>query len=347
MQPANRDEAFAALELDPGAQPAEIKRAYRRLAMRWHPDRNTGDDAVDRFRQIKAAHDYLVRGPAADDDGEDAAAAGEAARPRGPDQRESLWLTLEEAIAGGVHVQELARPEPCVECAGAGHVTLRFSRLCETCKGSGRVRDGNGLSKCAVCAGRGFATVVPCEACAGSGTRNAGRSVRVTVPAGMWAGRILRLAGKALAVDGCEPGDLLLVTRLQPHALFVVEDDVLSVTVPMSLFEMLLGGPVLVPVIGGLERIDLAPGAHSVQHFALPGHGLPQRDGTRGPLRVTIEPVLPESLGKSDLAALAVLQKTLARAESRLFPQLSKWRARWLKAIPKKKAGKASRAEKS
>ncbi|MCB1960035.1 MAG: J domain-containing protein [Rhodocyclaceae bacterium] len=336
MQPANRDEAFAVLDLAPGARPAEIKRAFRRLAMQWHPDRNAGHDAIDRFRQIKAAHDFLVRGEAEVD-------AMPEASPRGPDQRDTLWLTLEEAIAGGVHVQVVSRAEPCGECAGSGRVTLRYSRLCETCQGSGRVREGKGLGTCAECAGKGFSAVVACEACAGSGARQAERSVRVTVPAGMWPGRMLRLAGKAAQVDGQPPGDLLLVARLQPHELFVLEDDALSVTVPMSLFEMLLGGAVLVPVPGGVERVDLAPGAHSVQRFELPGHGLPQRDGSRGVLHVQIEPVMPESLGKSDLAALDTLQQTLARAESRLFPRLAAWRRRWLGIESGKKGRKGRR----
>lgn len=348
MHPADRDEALSTLELAPDALPAEIKRAFRRLAMQWHPDRNGGDGAVERFRTIKAAHDYLLRGSAsrdaeseADDDTEPGAEAATARR--GEDQTETLWLEIEEAIFGGLHVVELERPEPCMDCDGSGQIKSRFSRLCTQCYGSGRTRTDIGLARCNACAGKGYASEAPCGACDGTGTRHAGRRVRVTVPAGMWPGRRLRLAGKAAASDDLPAGDLLLVTRLRTHALFQWHDDALEVAVPVPLFGMLAGGEVTVPVPGGVGTVVVKSGTTVETRLSLPGHGVPLRAGGRGVLTVVLEPVMPEALGKADIDALRALQEALAGRESKLYPSLVEWRKRWIKGTPRKSGASRKR----
>ena len=338
MHPADREEALSTLELAPDAPPTEIKRAFRRLAMQWHPDRNGGDGAVERFRTIKAAHDYLLRRaaePPAEDD--------ETAPPRGEDQTETLWLDVEEAIFGGAHVVELERPEPCSECDGSGHIKSFFTRLCFDCYGSGRMRTDTGLATCTACNGKGYASDSPCDACDATGTRHAGRRVRVTVPTGMWPGRTLRLAGKAAASGDLPPGDLLLVTRLRTHALFQFDDDALEVAVPVPLFEMLAGGEVLVPVPGGVDTVKVKAGTAVETRVSLPGHGLPLRAGGRGALNVVLEPVMPEAFGKADIEALAALQEKLAGRESKLYPSLAEWRKRWIAGAQKTKASTRKR----
>jgi molecular chaperone DnaJ len=344
MHPASRADAYAALGLEPGATASEIKRAFRRLAMKWHPDRNRDHGAVDRFRQIKAAHDYLES-----EEPDDAStpparpepAPSEPAPERGPDQRELLWLDIEEAIFGGVHVLELERAQPCAACAGTGRVALRFSRLCARCFGSGRMFFEGGLKPCEACSGKGFASELECDECAGTGQHRAARRVRVTVPPGMWAGRTLRLAGSAAPAGDLPPGDLLLEARLRPHALFQVEGDALRVSVPVPLFELLAGGPVKVPVPGGAESVEVAPCTGVETRLSLDGQGLPRRTGKRGALEVVLQPVLPEALGKPDLEALQALVKKLAAREGKVYPELAAWRKRWIEGAGKK--AKASR----
>ncbi|MBT0959689.1 DnaJ C-terminal domain-containing protein [Denitromonas iodatirespirans] len=346
MPASSRTQAYSALGLAPGAVPAEIKRAFRRLAMHWHPDRNAGAEAAERFRQVKAAHDLLIRGGGADtgpDDVADDMAEPDAAPVRGPDQQEMLWLTVEEAIFGDVQVLELTRPEPCDECDGTGRITLASSRMCACCRGSGRVQGRHGLVRCDVCGGRGYSAEAACEACEGSGERRAGRKLRVTVPAGMWPGRTLRVAGKAQPVGDLPPGDLLLVCQLRLHGLFALRGEALEVRVPVPLFALLAGEPVTVPVPGGETVCVEVPAGTAVETcLELPGQGLPLRSGGRGALHVVMQPVLPEALGKTDIAALRALQAALAGREAKLYPALAEWRATWLGMTPRK-SGKKSR----
>ena len=315
----------------PGALPAEVKRAYRRLAMQWHPDRNPAPEAVERFRQVRAAYDYLLDGGEADED--TAGAQSEPppeAPPRGPDQHERLWLTIEEAIFGTAHEFELGASEACGECDGTGRIDLGRSRLCEDCHGSGRIRTPRGLAQCASCAGRGYVSVVACAHCDGSGQIRAARRVRVTVPPLMWPGRGLRLSGQADAHEGLPPGDLLLVAHLKPHLLYQVDGDGLHLRLPVSAFTLMAGGTLPVPVPGGWATVTVAAGAPMPSEQWLAGHGLPHRDGGRGPLRVSIEPVWPEVLEADDAAALARLQAHFDARMDTVMPTLAQWQGRWL-----------------
>jgi molecular chaperone DnaJ len=329
FRPVSAQHARQVLELDAAASGADIKRAYRRLAMRWHPDRNTAPEAADRFRQVRAAYDYLLEG-GDEADAADGMSEAEDAPARGPDQREFIDLSVEEAIFGCEHEFSLGEAVACAECDGAGTVHLARSRLCTACHGSGRIRTAGGLDRCALCDGRGYVSVVPCGHCEGSGQVHAARRIRVRVPPLMWPGRGVRLAGQAAPVDGLPPGDLLLVARLLPHALFSVAGDVLSLRMPVSGLALLAGAQLQVPVPGAVASLSLAPGTVTVDPQRLAGHGLPRRDGGRGELLVHLEPVWPRTLGPEDLDVLAALRAHFdARAEA-LMPELAQWQARWL-----------------
>ena len=330
-RPVSAEHACDVLGLVPGAMPADIKRAYRRLAMRWHPDRNDAPEAVERFRQVRAAYDYLLDDAPADDTAEPA---------RGPDQRETLPLSLEEAIFGCEHEFALGQAQVCEDCDGAGEIALARSRLCVDCHGSGRIRTATGLDRCAVCDGRGYVSRMTCDGCAGTGQVRSARRVRVKVPPLMWPGRGLRLAGQASPEGDLPPGDLLLVAQIEAHELFAIDGDALRLRVPVSGFALMAGGDVRVPVPGGESVLHLSAGVCAPGEQALPGHGLPRRDGGRGDLYVRFEAVWPEALREDDIDALRRLQAHFDADIARTMPALAQWQARWLgdKKKPAKKA---------
>lgn len=320
----------------PGALPAEVKRAYRKLAMHWHPDRNPAPEATERFRQVRAAYDFVLSGGEAADLGEedpaeepDSAPEAQAATP-GPDQHETLWLSIEEAIFGTAHAFELGEVVSCHTCEGTGQVDLGRSRLCEACHGSGRIRTPGGLDKCGICGGRGFVSVVPCEACDGKGEFRSTRKVKVTVPPLMWPGRKLRLSGQAEADGVRPPGDLMLEAQILPHALFRASGDDLLMDMPVSGFDVLFGRTLRVPVPGGESPLRIEPSTGTLPTLSLDGHGLPRRHGGRGALNITLVPVWPNMSDPADQAALSALR---VHVESRLadtLPEVAQWRREWL-----------------
>ncbi|QID18649.1 J domain-containing protein [Nitrogeniibacter mangrovi] len=338
-RPTSSAHAFDLLGLVPGAQPTEVKRAYRRLAMQWHPDRNAAPEAVERFRQVRAAYDFLLAAEAPDEADTDT----DTGPARGADQHEAVWLDIDAAVFGTVHELEIGQPVPCDACEGEGRIHLARSRLCADCHGSGRLRTATGLDRCGICDGRGYVSVAVCEACDGNGVLHAARRVRVSVPPLSWPGRVLRLAGQATATDEQPPGDLLLTIRLQPHELFTVQGDDLHLEMPVSAFVLLAGGPLRVPVPGGEADLPLPPGRPEAGDRVLAGHGLPRRDGGRGDVHVRLTPVWPEALAEADAALLDTLAAHFATHAERTMPALAGWQARWL--APPRAGKKAKRAK--
>jgi len=337
-RPASLDQAFDVLGLVPGALPAEVKRAYRKLAMHWHPDRNPAPEATERFRQVRAAYDFVLSG--GEDDAEEMPDDEPAPEPEttasptpGPDQLETIWLSIEEAIFGTTHAFELGEDVVCDACEGAGKLDLGRSCLCEACHGSGRIRTTGGLDKCSICGGRGFVSVVPCEPCDGHGRLKRSRKVRVTVPPLMWVGRRLRLNGQAETEGDRPPGDLLLEARIKDHPLYRIDGDDLLMDMPVSGVDVLFGRRLRVPVPGGQTEAVLAPAAGDLSPLVFDGEGMPRRQGGRGALRITLLPVWPNLSDPVDQLALAQWRAHLDTRVTETLPDVAQWRQQWLGTV--------------
>lgn len=348
---------FITLGLHRDASREEVKRAYRRLAMRWHPDRNPSAAAESEFKRIKAAYELLLD-PQAYAEWNAANAARQAAAASAADSAESapkgaaepaaagaadvtqrLDLTLAEAAHGCQKTVELTRSARCPSCAGSGRVHHAHSVPCAQCSGCGRVRGERGGTRvCAGCAGRGYLREADCAECAGSGWRTHTRTLAVRVPAGVLDGERLRLARQAKAAGDGAAGDLYLELRIAAHPLFVLNGRDLHCTVPVSIFRLLLGGRIDVPTLDGLAPLDLPPGgapehAGSAESSAgaelrLPGRGFPKKHGRgAGDLLVRLQPVYPTQLGAADAKLLEKLEAGLLSDLARRAPALAEWEA--------------------
>lgn len=338
MQEGASLDSFYTLGLTPDASLAEIKRAYRRLAMAWHPDRNPDPEATERFKAIRAAYDdLLARGdPAAA--GPDAPASGTGSEsaaaeevPRAPDIRLDLELDLEEGASGCRRTIHYRRGKPCATCDGTGEAGISRSRFCATCHGSGRIRHRrHGLERCDRCDGRGFFSERVCVDCGGSGRDEGEVSLRVSVPAGLLPGDELRLAGQGEpARDGLAAGDLFLAIRFRSHPFLELAGRDLLLTMPVSALAMLAGGDIDVPGLKGRETLQLEPGPAIERELRVPHRGYPgRRHGAGGDLVITLQPIWPRNLDERQrkllLQADAALEKRLADC----LPELAAWRAK-------------------
>ena len=317
------------LEIHVDADETVIRRAYRKQAMRWHPDRNAHPQAAERFKQIRAAYEFLLAAGRTDDADEDAEAAEEGAAPRGEDRHEEIWLTLEEAMLGCDKPFRIVRESECEDCAGSGNVELAHTRMCSRCHGSGRVRTADGLQTCRACEGKGFSTRVDCETCGGSGRRQAEQAITVHVASGVRPGEVLRLKGLGHAhADGGEPGLLFLTLRLQPHPIFRLEGRNLHAKQPISVLRLLAGGRLSVAGPLGPIVVDLEPGVPGQRELRLAGHGFPARGGAldgAGELVVELTPALPQALSKAQLGRLAALEAELHADAARHYPEVDAW----------------------
>jgi molecular chaperone DnaJ len=287
---AKRD-YYEVLGVGRGASEAELKSAFRKLAMQCHPDRNPGDGTAEaRFKEANEAYEALKDpqrraaydryGHAAFENnggggfpGDFAASmsdifddlfgdimgrrgASRGGRERGADLRYNMEITLEDAYSGKVAQIRLPTTVTCEVCSGTGAKAGSKPRTCATCRGHGKVRATQGFftleRPCPACHGRGEVIDDPCPNCTGAGRVTRERTLQVNIPAGVEDGTRIRLGGEGEAgVRGGAAGDLYIFLSLAPHPLFQRDGADLYCNVPIAMTTAALGGNIEVPTIDG------------------------------------------------------------------------------------------------
>ena len=377
------DDYYTLLGVDRSASEADIKKAYRKLARKYHPDVNPGNKAAEeKFKQLSAAFEILSdakKRKLYDEFGEDAAKIGfdekkaaayrqyqQAARAgggagvpfdfgggdvdlgdllgdlfgrargggggaagfnigdlfgrqarasEGPERGEDLTtkvrINLKEAIRGTERSLELQRPGRCERCKGTGQKGAPTT--CPTCKGSGRARQGRGplsfAGACPTCQGTGR-TAPPCPTCGGSGVVPEQQRLTVKIPPGVNTGSKVRVGGQGAAgARGGPAGDLYLEVEVEPHPLVRREGDDLSMDLPVTIAEAMLGAQVKVPTFDGEVTVTLPEGSQSGRKLRLKGQGVPPlKGGTRGDLYLVVRVMVPEHPSPSARAAAEQLK---------------------------------------
>ncbi len=310
---AKRD-YYEVLGVDRNVDEDAIKKAYRRLAMKFHPDR-AGDsaEAQDRFKEVKEAYEVLSdarkrqvydqHGHAAFEQGGGARGHGGpggvdlgdifgdlfgdifggGGRSRGPrrgaDLRMEIEIDLEEAVNGLTREIRVPSLVNCVPCKGSGSKDGKTKR-CTTCAGVGRVRIQQGIfsvqQACPSCHGSGQMIENPCTACHGRGKVEEVKTLSVKIPAGVDTGDRIRLTNEGAAGDpGAPPGDLYIDVSVRPHPVFEREGDNLYLEMPIRFSTAALGGRLNIPTLNGEEaELELAEGTQTGEVFHLRGRGV-------------------------------------------------------------------------
>ncbi len=315
----------------------EIRLAYRKCAMRWHPDRNTGADAEETFKLIKAAYEVLRdpsrradydRQVAADAERRRPAPAGQPApaarrEPRArsaPDIRRRVDITLDEQLRGGRIELPVSRTEYCSVCTGSGWRGGRAS--CGKCGGSGYMRVPLGWfplflansTVCTECQGKGV-TRPKCVACEGKGTLGPKKGfLRFAISAGIAPGGSIRLRGHGQpGRRGRAAGDLLVEFGIAAHPLFEPEFPHLRCAMPISVFRALAGGNIEVPTLDSPVSVALPTDVGDGTELRVPGHGmLNGATGERGDLLVRLRLIRPRTLSDPQRELLAKLDRLAA-----------------------------------
>jgi molecular chaperone DnaJ len=351
-----RKDFYAVLGVPRTARTDDIRRAFRKLALEFHPDRNPGDPEADRrFREVAEAWDVLGDaekrarydrlGPLYTPDGRPPrpdemneilmdAINGILRRKkpgdRGEDLEYTVSLTLEQAAGGGEREISIQRTVRCRPCDGTG-ASSEGRQTCEACNGTGKSAARRLFrQECARCDGRGWRASGRCEPCRGDGRTVLAETLRVKVPAGVATGQKLKLKGKGndgLALGGVAPGapgDLYVLVSIDEHAIFRRRGADLLCEAPLTFAEAVLGTELLVPTLDGRgTTIKIPGGTPSGKSFRLPGRGLPGMNGRgKGDLHVRVLIEVPERLSPE---ARSALESFAARAGADAHPRRRAW----------------------
>ena len=306
---------YEILSVQRGASEADIKAAFRKQAMKCHPDRNPGDKSAEhKFKEINEAYEVLKDadkraaydrfghaafehgGMGAANFGADFGSAfsdlfegifgmggarGRAGRERGADLRYNMEISLEEAFTGKSAAIRIPTSVSCEACSGTGAKSGTRPKACPTCAGSGRIRHAQGFftleRTCPACQGRGQVIDSPCPTCSGAGRVTRERTLSVNIPPGVEDGTRIRLSGEGEAgVRGGPGGDLYIFLSLGAHPFFQRDGADLHCRVPISMVTAALGGDFEVPTIdGGKTRVKVPEGTQSGRRFRLQDKGMP------------------------------------------------------------------------
>ncbi len=327
---------YQVLGVPENASADEIKRAYKKLATTYHPDRNPDDArAEERMKEISEAYGVLgnpekrveydqvrrmsragvgagapggVHFEGAPFDLEDlfggifSGRSGARRGRRGVDLEASVRLSFEDAFRGATVPVRFRREAPCSTCNGSGDRSGR-AQVCTACGGSGMSAQNQGLLSfartCSRCGGTGRTVQEPCTSCGGSGVERRVETMNVKVPAGIKDGARIRVRGRGGAVQGGETGDLFVRVTVEPHPLFERRGNDLTLTLPVSFPAVALGAKVGVPTMNGAVTLKVPAGTQPGKTFRVRGKGVPSAGGT-GDLLVTVQVDVPKKLRKEE-----------------------------------------------
>lgn len=358
---AEKQDYYELLGVSKGASEDELKKAFRKLAMKYHPDRNADDaGAQEKFKEVKEAYDVLSDpskrqaydryGHRAFEGGTGGGGGGgfsdlgdifgevfgdifggqrRAGPRRGSDMRYMMDLDLEEAVSGVEKEIRVPRAINCHHCNGSGSADGQLDN-CRTCGGHGRVRIQNGIFQmqqtCPTCEGRGKSVKNACKPCKGSGRLKEEKVLSVKIPAGVDTGDRIRLSGEGEGGAGGS-GDLYVEIQTREHAIFKRDGDDLYCEIPLRMPTAALGGELKVPTLSGSAQLKIPAGTQTHKVFKLKGKGVRSvRSDSTGDLlcRVVVEtPVHMSARQKELLEELAASFETKEGQKS--SPQAQGW----------------------
>jgi len=346
--PPKRD-YYEVLGVDRNATDEEIKRAFRRLAFKYHPDRNREDGAEEKFKEVNEAYEVLSdpdkrsaydrfghsgaeglfgRGFEGFDFGGfgdifeaffgGTATAARQAPQRGADLHYGLTITFEEAAFGCEKEINISRTEHCSLCHGIGCKPGTQPARCPNCNGTGEVRRTQQsifgrfttTTVCGQCRGEGRIITDPCPLCRGTGREKQKRSIKVKIPAGVDDGSRIRISGEGEAgTRGGPSGNLYVTLSVEPHKLFTRDGDNILYDLPINPAQAALGTEVEVPTLNGTVKLKVPAGSQTGQVLRLKNKGIPHLHGS----------------GRGDqlVALFVVTPESLTKKQRQLFEELA------------------------
>ena len=355
---------YEILNVNRDADADEIKKAYRKLAIKFHPDKNPGDkEAENKFKEATEAYEVLrtpekrqmydrfghagLEGSGADfggfgvnlDDifGEvfgdllGGFGGSQRASKRGRSLQYNLEVSLEDVIHGKEVTIQVPRVESCATCSGSGAERGTRVVTCPECYGRGQVSQTQGFftmsRTCPKCRGAGEIIQAPCPACKGKGLVRKTADIKLNIEKGVDTGFKYQLRGEGeVGANGAPPGDLFVVIHILPHKRFQRSENDLITSAKIPFVQAALGGKITVDGIDGTEELEIPPGTQYGAQLRIPNKGVPHyRRSYSGDLIVTIEIETPKNLNATERKKLAEFAKLRGETHNEHTGFWEKW----------------------
>ena len=348
--PATKRDYYEVLGVQRTANEEDIRKAFRKLAFQYHPDRNKEPEAEAKFKEINEAYEVLSdaeKRPHYDQFGHAGLGAGagrgfdgfsgaggfgdifdaffgggmrsRTAARQGADLHYRLSLTFQEAVFGASKEFDVLRTEVCSRCNGKRAEPGTSAERCVTCNGSGQVRRAAqsvfgqfvNVSTCPRCHGEGVTVSNPCKQCSGVGYERKKRRISVNIPAGVDETSQVRLTGEGEpGIHGGPPGSLYLSLDIAPHEFLVRDGIDLHYELPINMAQAALGAEVKVPTLEGDATLKVPAGAQSGKTFRLKGKGVARLQAS--------------GRGDQVVTVRVIMPQKLTSEQKRLLEELSK-----------------------
>lgn len=354
VQSVNKRDYYDVLGLERDATPEQIKKAYRRAAHKYHPDRNQDADAEEMFKEAAESYEVLsdpakrarydqyghagLGGAGVHDYSHmhaedifsmfnDIFGGRKRSRRGGADLQTEVEISLAEAAEGVERSLEFARNEFCENCGGNGAAPGSKRETCATCGGYGQVEQSTGfgaifgrvVTTCPNCQGRGSNVSTPCTQCRGSGRQQKERMVTVQIPPGIHDGQAVRVRGEGEPGEDGHRGDLHCYVRVGQHPFLERHRNDLLCRLPISFTQAALGAQIEVPTLTGKAEIKVPAGTQHGQLVRLAGLGMPDlRTGRRGDQLMQVFVEIPKHL---DRAQEELLRKFADTEDKSVLPE--------------------------
>jgi molecular chaperone DnaJ len=341
----NRD-YYDVLGISRSASRDEIKKAFRRLAHKYHPDKGGNET---KFKELNEAYqilsddkkraEYDRYGRVFGDSTQGGAGMGfdfsdidfgdifedflgfspsrTKRQQRGRDISIDLEINFEESIFGTERKLLLNKLTPCDQCAGTGQVAGSKTKTCNVCQGQGSLRETNrsffglftSIKECSNCLGRGVIPEKPCAQCRGQGVLKASEEVKISIPPGMRDGEIIKLSGKGEARAHGITGDLYARIHVFPHPVFRREGHDIFMDLELPLSEAVLGSERVVNTLDGKLKVKIPAGIDSGELLKIRSKGVPYSAEKRGDLVIRVLVIIPKRLSKRAKELIEELKK--------------------------------------
>ncbi len=353
---------YEVLGVSRNASESDLKSAYRKLAIKFHPDKNPGNkDAEEKFKEAAEAYEVLQDpkkrqiydqfghqglegagfsgfhgfedifssfGGIFDDMFGFSSGNRRSRTQRGSDLRYDLSIKFMDAVFGTEVEIDLERTAVCSTCEGSGCKPGTYPSSCQQCQGSGQVSRHQGFftvrTTCPSCRGQGQTIANPCTECHGAGKVLINKQVSVKIPAGVDGGSRLRLTGEGEAGSfNGPPGDLYVFIHVEPHDFFQRNNLDVICSVPVSFIQAALGDEISVPTLNGQKALKIPKGAQPGDIFTFHGEGVPSlRNGKRGNQLIQIDVRTPTDLTDKQVELLREFKRLESRKSEKLTTKL-------------------------